>query len=159
MASESDNIISNDTYSSTYNSYWDDIDNYTNNSSFNENIYDWNIYNTFSDKLNNTTTTTPPTPITTNNNKRNKAKIFRKMKKTNKIYRRTLENYEMEIEDVRSKLSAVSKLLKQKEEDLIEKEEDLIEKEHKIKILESKNSVYLNCINEWENWYDEVLEN
>ena len=153
--SESENIISNNTYSSTYNSYWDDIDNYTNSSFNNENIYDWNIYNTFSDninKLNNTTT------ITTNN-KRNKTKIFRKMKKTNKVYRKSLENYEMEIEDVRSKLSAVSKLLKQKDEDLKQKEEDLIEKEHKIKILEAKNGVYLNCINEWENWYDEVLEN
>ena len=42
MASESDNIFFNDAYSSTYNSYWDDIDNYTNrnSSSFNENIYD-----------------------------------------------------------------------------------------------------------------------
>ena len=65
--SESENIISNNTYSSTYNSYWDDIDNYTNSSFNNENIYDWNIYNTFSDNINKLNNTTTITTNSTNN--------------------------------------------------------------------------------------------
>ena len=70
-----------------------------------------------------------------------------------------MESYETEIEDIRNKLSKETSRVTQLEETInsIENENtDLIYQNDK---LIKKKDVYLDIINKWENWYDNLMDN
>jgi hypothetical protein len=79
-----------------------------------------------------------------NTKKINKTKLFLKIKKENALFKECLEEREMEIEDVRSRLCDANKLI-----NMLQSKNDSLHK---------KNKNYLNCINSWENWYENIKQ-
>ena len=129
------------------------------NTSYGTNHIDWSYQpNSISSQLNNIETDEDYNTPHYSQKKLNKAKIFKKMRKENLLYKNYMESYELEIEEIRNNLSNKNTLIKNLEQQLLtmEKENnDLVSQNEK---LTKKKDVYLNIINKWENWYDNLMD-